>query len=124
MYGIPTFFCDFLASHSKLIEDSGWDLEQPKGSCGEGEIRTRESLRTEVFKTSGMNHYPTSPCFSAFAFIYGGRARHPLYITKRPLQNLQIYQIYSKALAVFYYQCIVLCKFQDNPCVSFYLSEQ
>ena len=25
------------------------------------------SLRTEVFKTSGMNHYPTSPCFSTVA---------------------------------------------------------
>ena len=30
---------------------------------GGGEIRTLESVRTAVFKTAGISHYPTPPYF-------------------------------------------------------------
>lgn len=62
MFGILAILSSFLASTIGLIEHSRWVLEQQKGFCGEGEIRTPGELApTAVFKTAALNRYATSP---------------------------------------------------------------
>ncbi len=48
--------------------------------CGGGEIRTRESFRTQTFQVCGINHYPTPPLvlvmyYTSFTLIHHAQER-------------------------------------------------